>query len=289
MIALTGAGGFIGSVILGYLNKQGIEDVYLFDDLPVGDQYRNLIGKKYLGLHSTKEIVTDIRDFDCVVHFGANSSTLERNWNSVYETNVLSTRHWHNLCQENNTKFIFASSAAVYGNGQGPLNHYAFSKLASEQEITNGVVLRLFNVYGPNEYHKDRMASTVYHWFNQLRETSQIKIFENSKHYQRDFIYVEDVARTVYHFLNNYKEGIYDLGTGNSVDFESVANIVIEECGQGTKELVPMPADLKSQYQTSTKADVEYLKEAGVDVDNFLEPWEGIREYMKYLKTTQIY
>jgi ADP-L-glycero-D-manno-heptose 6-epimerase len=289
MIALTGAGGFIGSVILGYLNKQGIEDVYLFDDLPVGDQYRNLIGKKYLGLHSTKEIVTDIRDFDCVVHFGANSSTLERNWNSVYETNVLSTRRWHDLCRENNTKFIFASSAAVYGNGQGPLNHYAFSKLVSEQEITNGVVLRLFNVYGPNEYHKGRMASTVYHWFNQLRETSQIKIFENSKHYQRDFIYVEDVARTVYHFLNNYKEGIYDLGTGNSVDFESVANIVIEECGQGTKELVPMPADLKSQYQTSTKADVEYLKEAGVDVDNFLEPWEGIREYMKYLKTTQIY
>jgi ADP-L-glycero-D-manno-heptose 6-epimerase len=289
MIALTGAGGFIGSVILGYLNKQGIEDVYLFDDLPVGDQYRNLIGKKYLGLHSTKEIVTDIRDFDCVVHFGANSSTLERNWNSVYETNVLSTRRWHDLCRENNTKFIFASSAAVYGNGQGPLNHYAFSKLVSEQEITNGVVLRLFNVYGPNEYHKDRMASTVYHWFNQLRETSQIKIFENSKNYQRDFIYVEDVARTVYHFLNNYKEGIYDLGTGNSVDFESIANIVIEEYGQGTKELVPMPTDLKSQYQTSTKADIEYLKEAGVDVDTFLEPWEGIREYMKYLKTTQIY
>jgi ADP-L-glycero-D-manno-heptose 6-epimerase len=289
MIALTGAGGFIGSVILGYLNQQGITDVYLFDDLPVGDQYRNLIGKKYLGLHSTKEIVTDIRDFDCVIHFGANSSTLERDWASIYETNVLSTRHWHNLCRENNTKFIFASSAAVYGNGQGPLNHYAFSKLASEQEITNGVVLRLFNVYGPNEYHKGRMASTVYHWFNQLRETSQIKIFENSKNYQRDFIYVEDVARTVYHFLNNYKEGIYDLGTGNSVDFESIANIVIEEHGQGTKELVPMPADLKSQYQTSTKADIEYLKEAGVDVDTFLEPWEGIREYMKYLKTTQIY
>jgi ADP-L-glycero-D-manno-heptose 6-epimerase len=289
MIALTGAGGFIGSVILGYLNKQGITDVYLFDDLPVGDQYRNLIGKKYLGLHSTKEIVTDIRDFDCVIHFGANSSTLERDWASIYETNVLSTRQWHNLCRENNTKFIFASSASVYGNGQGPLNHYAFSKLASEQEITNGVVLRLFNVYGPNEYHKGRMASTVYHWFNQLRETSQIKIFENSKNYQRDFIYVEDVARTVYHFLNNYQEGIYDLGTGNSVDFESLANIVIEECGQGTKEPVAMPADLKSQYQTSTKADIEYLKEAGVDVDTFLEPWEGIREYMKYLKTTQIY
>lgn len=126
-------------------------------------------------------------------------------------------------------------------------------------------------------------------WYNQLRETSQIKIFENSQHYQRDFIYVEDVARTVYHFLNNYKEGIYDLGTGNSVDFESIANIVIEEFSQGTKELIPMPDDLKAQYQISTKANVDYLKEAGVDVDNFLEPWEGVRDYMRDLKTTQTY
>lgn len=284
MIALTGAGGFIGSVILGYLNKQGITDVYCFDDLSTGDQYRNLVGKQYLGLHSTKEIVTDIKDFDCVIHFGANSSTLEKSWDSIYETNVLSTRRWHDLCREHDTKFIFASSAAVYGNGQGPLNHYAFSKSVSEQEITNGIVLRLFNVYGPNEYHKGRMASTVYHWYHQLCDTDQIKIFENSRGYRRDFIWVEDVARTVHHFLNNYQEGIYDLGTGVGVDFESIANIVIEEYGQGTKEYIPMPADLESQYQTDTKADVAYLREAGISVDDFLEPWEGIKEYFKYLR-----
>ena len=284
MIALTGTGGFIASVILGYLNKQGITDVYCFDDLPAEDQYKNLLGKQYLGLHSTKEIITDIRDFDAVIHFGANSSTLEKNWSSIYETNVLSTRRWHDLCRKNNTKFIFASSAAVYGNGQGPLNHYAFSKSVSEQEITNGIVLRLFNVYGPNEYHKGRMASTVYHWYNQLCDTDQIKIFENSRYYRRDFVWVEDVARTVYHFLNNYKEGIYDLGTGISVDFESIANIVIEEYGQGNKEYIPMPDDLKSQYQVDTKADTDYLREAGVAVDDFLEPWEGIKEYFKYLK-----
>lgn len=284
MIALTGAGGFIGSVILGYLNKQGITDVYCFDDLSTGDQYRNLVGKQYLGLHSTKEIVTDIKDFDCVIHFGANSSTLEKSWDSIYETNILSTRRWHDLCREHDTKFIFASSAAVYGNGQGPLNHYAFSKSVSEQEITNGIVLRLFNVYGPNEYHKGRMASTVYHWYHQLCDTDQIKIFENSRGYRRDFIWVEDVARTVHHFLNNYQEGIYDLGTGVGVDFESIANIVIEEYGQGTKEYIPMPADLESQYQTDTKADVAYLREAGISVDDFLEPWEGIKEYFKYLR-----
>lgn len=288
MIALTGAGGFIGSVILGYLNKQGIKDVYLFDDLPTGDQFRNLVGKDYLGLHSTKEIVTDIRDFNAVIHFGANSSTLERDWKSIYETNVLSTRRWHDLCAENNIKFIFASSAAVYGNGTGPLNHYAFSKLVSEKEITNGVVLRLFNVYGPNESHKGRMASTPYHWYNQAQTESHIKVFENSDQYARDFIWVEDVARTVYHFLNNYQEGIYDLGTGVAESFEYVA----EQCAgqlKVNKTYIPMPEDLKAQYQKNTCASVDYLKSAGVDVDSFVKVKDGIEEYYKYLTLNQTY
>lgn len=288
MIALTGAGGFIGSVILGYLNKHGIEDVYVFDDLPTGNQYRNLVGKKYAGLYSTKEIITDLTDFDCVIHFGANSSTLERNWNSIYETNVQSTRYWHDACREQGKKFIFASSAAIYGNGQGPLNHYAFSKLTSEQEITNGVVLRLFNVYGPNEYHKGRMASTPYHWYNQLQQDSTIKVFEVSDQYFRDFIWVEDVARTVYHFINNYKEGIYDLGTGQPVSFEAVANYCLDNL-QGDKEYIAMPADLQAQYQRDTCADVTYLKEAGVDVNSFLTVEQGIKEYYAYLSANRYY
>lgn len=288
MIALTGAGGFIGSVILGYLNKQGIKDVYLFDDLPTGDQFRNLVGKDYLGLHSTKEIVTNAKDFDAVIHFGANSSTLERDWKSIYETNVLSTRRWHDLCAENNVKFIFASSAAVYGNGQGPLNHYAFSKLASEKEITNGVVLRLFNVYGPNEYHKGRMASTPYHWFNQLIENRELKLFDDSINYYRDFIWVEDVARTVYHFLNNYKEGIYDLGTGNPVSFENVASYCLDNV-QGMKKYIPMPNDLAAQYQKNTCASIDYLESAGVNVKGFVNIEEGIKEYFNYLSSNQTY
>ena len=288
MIALTGAGGFIGSVILGYLNKQGIEDVYVFDDLPTGNQYRNLVGKKYAGLYSTKEIITDLSDFDCVIHFGANSSTLERDWSSVYETNVQSTRYWHDACREHGKKFIFASSAAIYGNGQGPLNHYAFSKLTSEQEITSGVILRLFNVYGPNEYHKGRMASTPYHWYKQLQTDSKITVFENSDQFYRDFIYVEDVAQTVYHFINNYREGIYDLGTGSAVSFNTVADYCIENC-PGGKVYIPMPEDLKQQYQENTCADTTYLKEAGVDVDSFLTVEQGIKEYYSYLKFNQYY
>lgn len=282
MIALTGAGGFIGSVILKYLNDAGIDDVYVFDDLPTGDQFRNLVGKRYISLHSTEELITDIRRFDAVIHFGANSSTLEKDWSSIYKTNVMSTRQWHDLCAEYDKKFIFASSAAVYGNGLGPLNHYAFSKLTSEQEITNGVVLRLFNVYGPNEYHKGRMASTIYHWFQQLRETGEFKIFKASDQYYRDFIYVEDVARTVLHFLKNYQTGIYDLGTGRAVSFEAVADAVIRSYGHGRKQYIDMPEDLRSQYQKHTCANIDFLKQnAPVD---FLDINRGVERYFDYLK-----
>lgn len=289
MIALTGAGGFIGSVILGYLNKKGITDVYLFDDLPTGNQFRNLVGKKYQGLYSIKEIVTDVKDFDAVIHFGANSNTLETDWSSIYEENVLSTRRWHDLCREHDKKFIFASSAAVYGNGTGPLNHYAFSKLTSEKEITNGVILRLFNVYGPNEYHKGRMASTPFHWFNQLNETGEMKVFDNSSSYARDFIWVEDVARVVHHFLNNYHEGIYDLGTGVSTDFETVADQCLKHFGIGMKSYIPMPSDLQDQYQKNTCASIDYLESTGIDIKSFVNVNDGIKEYFNYLRTTQTY
>ena len=289
MIVLTGAGGFVGSVILGYLNQMGITDVCLFDDLPHGDQYRNLVGKKYLGLYSADEIVTDFDNIDCVIHCGANSSTLERNWASLYKTNVQSTRHWHDACRDANKKFIFISSAAVYGNGDGPLNHYAFSKLASEQEITHGVILRLFNVYGPNEYHKGRMASTVYHWYNQLRTDSSIKIFVNSDIFCRDFIWVEDVARVVHHFINNYKEGIYDVGTGNAVSFEQIATHMIEEFGQGSKKYIDMPDDLRLQYQLSTSAYTEVLKDTGFDINSFMSYTDGINAYITYLNNNRTY
>jgi len=168
------------------------------------------------------------------------------------------------------------------------LNHYAFSKLASEQEITNGVVLRLFNVYGPNEYHKGRMASTPFHWYNQLDETKQLKIFENSDSYLRDFIYVEDVARTVYHFLNNYKEGVYDLGTGNAVSFSYVATQCLMN-KDGDRVEISMPDDLKAQYQKKTCASVDYLESAGVDVKGFVNVKDGIKEYFNYLTLNQTY
>ena len=280
MIVLTGANGFIGSVVLGYLNKQGIDDIALVEIEPTPSQY--LEGKKYRSFNG------DITDPTCVIHIGANSSTLETDQESINLTNISPTHHWNTICKENNIPFIFTSSAAVYGNGSGPLNLYAHSKQTSEQEI-EGVVLRLFNVYGPNESHKGRMASTIYHWYNQLVDTNTIKLFENSNNYRRDFVWVEDVAKTIYHFVNNYKPGTYDVGTGSSYSFESIADLIIRSHKDGHKEYIPMPDDLKAQYQLNTRANVTNLYSAGVDVDSFLSPADGIAEYVKYLSGQRLF
>jgi ADP-L-glycero-D-manno-heptose 6-epimerase len=287
MIILTGAGGFIGSVVLGYLNSQQVTDIIIVDDLPYQNQYKNLIGKQYNRLVSTNDIDSINENITGVIHIGANANTLETNWNSIYTTNVKSTRKWNAFCKQHSIPFIFTSSASVYGNGSGPMNQYAFSKLLSENEV-EGVVLRLFNVYGPNEYHKGRMASTILHWFDQINETEEIKIFENSKNYLRDFVWVEDVAKTIYHFMfENYQPGIYDLGSGSSTDFETVADLVISNTNKGTKRFVEMPGDLKKQYQVNTLADMKLLTKSGIDVVSFTKVHEGIAKYIDYLAKTR--
>jgi ADP-L-glycero-D-manno-heptose 6-epimerase len=289
MIILTGAGGFIGSVVLGYLNSQQVTDIIIVDDLPYQNQYKNLIGKQYKRLVSIDDIDSIDENISGVIHIGANANTLEKNWSSIYTTNVKSTRKWNVFCKQRKIPFIFTSSASVYGNGHGPMNQYAFSKLLSENEV-EGVVLRLFNVYGPNEYHKGRMASTILHWFGQINETEEIKIFENSKNYFRDFVWVEDIAETIHYFMfENYQPGIYDLGSGCSVDFETVADLVISNSNKGIKKFVDMPDDLKEQYQINTVADTESLIEAGINVEDFIGIEAGIKKYMDYLATNRYY
>ena len=289
MIILTGAGGFIGSVVLGYLNSQRVTDIIIVDDLPYENQYKNLIGKQYNRLVSVDDIDLIDENITGVIHIGANANTLEKNWSSIYATNVKSTRKWNVFCKQRKIPFIFTSSASVYGNGSGPMNQYAFSKLLSENEV-EGVVLRLFNVYGPNEYHKGRMASTILHWFNQIKETEEITIFKNSKNYFRDFVWVEDIAKTIYHFMfENYQPGIYDLGSGSNTDFETVADLVISNTNKGKKRFVDMPDDLKKQYQINTLADMTLLTKSGVDVEGFTKVHEGIATYIDYLAKTRYY
>jgi len=288
MIVITGAAGFISSVVLGYLNKQGFDDIGIVDNFKNIEQIQNLQGKNYSFIGSSPKDFYE-KNIEAIIHFGANSSTLEKSWESIYETNVKSTRQWADLAREKKAKMIFASTAAVYGNGNGPINLYALSKLASEKDLNDMVCLRLFNVYGPNEYHKSRMASTVFHWYNQYLENKEIKIFENSETFIRDFVWVEDVARVVDFFLKNYQPGVYDLGSGHSISFNDLADIVCENLEGCAKKVIEMPSDLKNQYQKLTVSKLQNLQESGFDTASLIHPKIGVSRYIGYLKTHSYY
>jgi ADP-L-glycero-D-manno-heptose 6-epimerase len=289
MIIVTGGGGFIGSAMVGYLNSIGRTDVVVIDDMPHAEQYKNLAGKEFT-IMSADEINVlasfNTGTIDAVIHMGAITNTLHKEWDSIYKQNILATRQLAGICGQLHIPMVFASSAAIYGNGAGPLNQYALSKKLSETEIQDrAACLRFFNVYGPNEYHKERMASTILHWHGQIQETGSIKIFEDSDQYYRDFIYVEDVCRAVWHMVENFRPGVYDLGTGKSVNFERVARELIKHVDQEVYlDYIPMPADLKAQYQTDTKADTTALIATGFDVDLCRSVAEGIEDYAQYLK-----
>jgi ADP-L-glycero-D-manno-heptose 6-epimerase len=288
MIVITGAAGFIGSVVLGYLNSIGMDNIAVFDDLPDNRQCLNLATKKFKRIYAIDE-VADIRaNIDRVIHLGANSNTLEQNWQSLYKTNIQSTRQWSKFCEKHAIPFIFASSASVTGNGLGPLNNYALTKLISEREV-NGAILRLFNVYGPNEYHKGRMASTIFHWYNQIQTENEFRVFVNSNQFTRDFIWVEDVAKVIHQLVVNFVPGNYDVGTGVSTKFSDVANALQRYFPNAKLKNINMPPDLTAQYQISTKANVTALNSIGIDTDQFLTVDQGVTEYIKYLDQHLIY
>lgn len=289
MIIVTGGGGFIGSAMVGYLNSIGRADIMIIDNMPHAEQYKNLVGKTFSIMEESElDLLSHYRpgDIEAVIHLGAITNTLHNDWNSIYKQNIQPTRRLAGLCSELRIPMVYASSAAVYGNGNGPLNQYAMSKHLSEREIKDRVAcLRFFNVYGPNEYHKGRMASTVLNWYNQIQETGSIKIFEDSDQYYRDFIYVEDVCRAVWHMVENFKPGVYDLGTGKSSNFERVAKELVKHVDQEVYlDYIPMPADLRAQYQTDTKADITALEATGFDVSLCRSIPEGVEDYVQFLK-----
>lgn len=283
MIIITGATGFIGSVTVGFFNKNGIKDIALYDLVSGGEQIHNLSGKQYTYFN---EVVPE--KCSMVIHIGANSNTLETDKDSIHQTNVTSTEMWAEFCLEQNIPLVFTSTAAIFGNGNGPLNLYAESKITAERLLLDKMerglqcaILRLFNVYGPNEYHKGRMASTVFHWYNQLKTKNTLSIFDGSDKYSRDFIYVEDVAKIIFELYKQFRSGIYEVGTGKNVSFEIVADVLLSHIN-GKKNYISMPDDLKQQYQTFTKADVTELNLI-VDVSTIKNIHEGISEYLNYL------
>jgi ADP-L-glycero-D-manno-heptose 6-epimerase len=326
MIILTGGGGMIGSMIAWHLNTQmNFDDFVIVDDL-INEQQENNFKKRkfieYIEKDDLKKYLSDKKNVSAVIHMGAISATTESNFNRLLQSNIrFSQALWH-WCAENKVPFIYASSAATYGNGSvgygdneseldklSPLNAYGYSKhffdrwvqleLSKNQPTPpQWCGLKFFNVYGPNEYHKGRMASVAFHAFNQFKETNQIKLFK-SEHPSyadgmqvRDFIYVKDAVKIIIFFLNNNNfSGLYNAGTGNAETFKALAEaLLINTKGQPDDiKYIEMPNDLKGKYQYYTQATMNKINSIGFN-DNFMNLKEGVTDYLEnYLLTSDRY
>ena len=326
MIILTGGGGMIGSMIAWHLNTQmNFDDFVIVDDLINEKQENNFNKRKfieYIAKDDLEKYLNDKKNVSAVIHMGAISATTESNFNRLLQSNIrFSQALWH-WCAENKVPFIYASSAATYGNGSvgygdneseldklSPLNAYGYSKHFFDRwvqlELSKNQAtppqwcgLKFFNVYGPNEYHKGRMASVVFHSFNQFKETNQIKLFK-SEHPSyadgmqvRDFIYVKDAVKIIIFFLNNNNfSGLYNAGTGNAETFKALAEaLLINTKGQPDDiKYIEMPNDLKGKYQYYTQATMNKINSIGFN-DNFMNLKEGVTDYLEnYLLTSDRY
>ena len=326
MIILTGGGGMIGSMIAWHLNTQmNFDDFVIVDDLINKQQENNFNKRKfieYIEKDDLKKYLSVKKNVSAVIHMGAISATTESNFNRLLQSNIrFSQALWH-WCAENKVPFIYASSAATYGDGSvgyddneseldklSPLNAYGYSKhffdrwvqleLSKNQPTPpQWCGLKFFNVYGPNEYHKGRMASVVFHSFNQFKETNQIKLFK-SEHPSyadgmqvRDFIYVKDAVKIIIFFLNNNNfSGLYNAGTGNAETFKALAEaVLINTKGQPNDiKYIEMPNDLKGKYQYYTQATMSKVNSIGFN-GNFMNVKEGVTDYLvNYLLTSDRY
>jgi ADP-L-glycero-D-manno-heptose 6-epimerase len=318
MIIVTGAAGFIGSCLVSKLNNKGIKEIVLVDDFSREDKNRNILNKAF-------ETTVDRRIFsewfrqnnghiDFVFHIGARTDTTEFNKAVFDELNLNYSKMVWELCAGYNIPLIYASSAATYGDGSlgydddpglipslKPLNPYGeskneFDKWVLEQDAhpPYWYGLKFFNVYGPNEYHKGRMASVVFHAFRQIRETGSVRLFRSHRpDYQdgwqlRDFIYVKDVTDVLYFLMHcRHTSGIYNLGTGGARTFLDLVNSVFSALNLEPRvEFIDTPSDIRDKYQYFTEAPMSRLR--GLGYDKPFHPLEqGIEEYVQgYLSGT---
>lgn len=286
MILLTGAAGFIGSNVLKALNAQGRNDIICVDDLTAGRKMQNLAGRKFyyycdyrdLGKGKTRET-----KLSAIIHQGANSDTTESNGRSIMLANYTFSVDLFDLAQASNCPLIYASSAAIYGPGkpqciespeyEHPATPYAISKWAFDEYVRGRLVfgvnnrvvgLRYFNVYGPGEAHKGRMASVAHHLLEQAKNRADFALFEGSKDIFRDFVYIDDVVQVVLWALNAAPSGIYNVGTGQARSFYDVFKCAAQQTQYpGACRWIPFPEELRAQYQFSTQANLERLRAAG--------------------------
>jgi len=315
MIVVTGAAGFIGSYLVGKLNQAGYTDLILVDRFDDPSKDINLFQKKYKKFIDRdkffKWLIKNAADVDFIFHMGARTDTVGLEPDLYQQLNLIYSQRLWNICSEIQVPLLYASSAATYGNGEvgfsdnhsnvsnlRPLNLYGWSKhdfdvwaLKQVRTPPFWTGLKFFNVYGPNEYHKGRMASVVYHAFNKIKETGKMKLFRSHhKDYQdgeqsRDFIFVEDIADVMLFFMKNQEHcGIYNVGTGKARSFLDLANAVFKSMSINPDiSFVDTPVDLRGRYQYFTEAEVEKLREVGYK-KTFTSLEEGVDVYVgKYL------
>jgi len=302
LIVVTGGAGFIGSNLIRELNQIGLDRILVVEDLSRA-HLRNLDACRYLEVVGHREFLDRFADFgpiDLVFHQGACTDTMVTDRALMMAANYEYSCRLLELAVEGDVRLIYASSAAVYGDGSHgfaesstglqPLNLYAHSKLLFDQEAGSALAqsdsrivgLRYFNVYGPRESFKGRMASVIYQFHLQARDRQSIHLFEGSEGYRRDFIYVGDVITVLLHFLRHPDlTGIYNVGTGTAVSFRTIAELASEFLGVEIEE-IPFPESLRSRYQVLTRADSAALRMAGFS-DHWTPVETAVPHYLEAL------
>ncbi len=299
MIVVTGGAGFIGSAVVGKLNLEGVDDIVIVDNLETSAKWKNLVKRRfvdYLDRDDFLDLVLDDKvpfDVEAIVHMGACSSTTEKDADYLMENNYRYTAQLAQWAVEKNIHFIYASSAATYGDGSKgfsdddgvsaelrPINMYGYSKqLFDLWVLRNGlekkiVGIKFFNVFGPNEYHKGDMRSVIHKSFGQIRETGKVKLFKSHRpdfrdgEQKRDFVYVKDCAEVIWWLLENREvTGIFNLGTGHARTWKDLTRAVFAAMGVEPKiEYIEMPESIRQQYQYFTEAKMDKLLSIGCPV-----------------------
>ena len=321
MIVVTGGAGFIGSAFVWKLNELGMEDIVVVDELGHDDKWRNLVNRRYVDyLHKDAflDLVMDDDvpfEVDAVVHMGACSSTTETDADYLMENNYRYTLTLCTWCLEKGARFINASSAATYGDGSlgfsdddaltpvlKPLNMYGYSKqLFDIWSLKYGMAdkiasLKFFNVFGPNEYHKDDMMSVVCKAHTQIAETGRLKLFKSYREdypdggQKRDFVYVKDCVDVMVWLLEHTEvNGIFNVGTGKARTWNDLAAAVFAAMGRDTAvDYIDMPEALRGKYQYFTQAGMAKLKAAGCPVE-FMSLEDAVADYVQHLEKDDPY
>ena len=311
MIIVTGGAGFIGSCIVRTLNDAGRNDIIIVDDIGETDKWMNMRNKRFIKYVHKCEFLSELPTYDnveAIIHMGAQSATTERDFDYLWMNNFEYTKALWNYCAEKQISFIYASSAATYGDGSlgfddmmdidllRPLNGYGYSKQLFDQWVRHQatsfpkqhVGLKFFNVYGPNEYFKGSMASMVFHGFNQIMKDGEIRLFKScNPEYEdggqlRDFVYVKDICSVIAWLLEHPSvSGLFNVGTGKAQSFRDLAEATFHALGMKPNIVyIDMPEKLRGKYQYYTQARMEHLRAAGYDKP-FADVKTGVADYVQ--------